>query len=348
MAIVTISRLTGSGGREIATAIATVLNFQFIDRAGMDTVIDQQFPVHTEQLSRIKKDRRVYQEMVRSAIAEVAAAHNVVILGSGAQFLFARVAASLHVQIVAPLPYRIARVMRLANVDRERAERIIHERDGEKETFITTLYGKDWRDPAHYDLVLNIDHFSNEVAVEIIAKAAQAKGIEATAVELPAQLREEILTTKLDVAQMADTDEGQRDSLHETALEKEPLEKLPEFAHPSEREFARVMDFYRIRWEYEPKTFPIEWDDNHNVSKAFTPDFYLPDLDLFIELTTMKQSLVTKKNRKVRLLRELYPEVNIKILYERDYKNLIWKYGLVNGDAEDDNGENGGNGKGPE
>jgi len=348
MAIVTISRLTGSGGREIATAIATVLNFQFIDRAGMDTVIDQQFPVRTEQLSRIKKDRRVYREMVRSAIAEVAAAHNVVILGSGAQFLFARVAASLHVQIVAPLPYRIARVMRLANVDRQRAERIICERDGEKETFVNTLYGKDWRDPAHYDLVLNIDHFSNEVAVEIIAKAAQAKGIEATPVELPPQLREEILTTKLDVAQMADTDDGQSDSIREAELENEPLEKLSEFAHPSEREFARVMDFYRIRWAYEPKTFPIEWDDNHNVIKAFTPDFYLPDLDLFIELTTMKQSLVTKKNRKVRLLRELYPEVNIKILYERDYKNLIWKYGLSNGDAEDDNGENGGNEKGPE
>jgi hypothetical protein len=96
------------------------------------------------------------------------------------------------------------------------------------------------------------------------------------------------------------------------------------------------MDFYRIRWQYEPKTFPIEWDEYQNVTKAFTPDFYLPDLDLFIELTTMKQSLVTKKNRKVRRLRELYPDVNIKILYERDYRNLIWKYGLSNG--EEDNG----------
>ena len=326
MAIITISRLTGSGGREIATATARALNFQFIDRNAMDIVIDQQFPVRTEQLSRIKKDRRVYDEMVRSALAEVAATHNVVILGSGAQFLFARVAASLHVQIVAPLPYRIARVMRLAQVDRCAAEKIIEERDCEKETFIKTLYNKDWRDPSHYDLVLNIDHFSNEVAVEIIVKAAQAKGIEATAVQLPPQLREEILTTKLDVAQLAD-------------VENEPLEeRLPEFAHPSEREFARVMDFYRIRWQYEPRTFPIEWDENRNVLKAFTPDFYLPDLDLFIELTTMKQSLVTKKNRKVRLLRELYPEVNIKILYERDYKNLIWKYGL-NGDAESGNGD---------
>ncbi len=325
MAIITISRLTGSGGREIATAVAEALNFQLIDRNAMDVVIGQQFPVRTEQLSRIKKDRRVYDEMVRSAIAEVAATHHVVILGSGAQFLFARLAASLHVQIVAPLPYRIARVMRLGQVDRAAAEKIICDRDKEKETFIHALYAKDWRDPAHYDLVLNIDRFSNEVAVEIIIKAAYAKGIEAKRVELSPELREEILTTKLDVAQMADLETVE--------------DRLPEFAHPSEREFARVMDFYRIRWQYEPRTFPIEWDENQNIVKAFTPDFYLPDLDLFIELTTMKQSLVTKKNRKVRLLRELYPDVNIKILYERDYKNLIWKYGLGNGDDENGNGD---------
>ncbi len=326
MAIITISRLTGSGGREIATATAQVLKFQFIDRKAVDAVIDQQFPVRTEQLSRIKKDRRLYDEMVRSAIAEIAATQNVVILGAGAQFLLARVDACLHVQIVAPLPYRIARIMRLAGVDRAAAEKIIEERDREKETFIRTLSNKDWRDPSHYDLVLNIDHFSNEVAAEIIVKAAQAKGIEATAVHLPPQLREEILTTKLDVAQAAELET--------------PEDKLPEFAHPSEREFARVMDFYRIRWQYEPRTFPIEWDENQNVVKAFTPDFYLPDLELFIELTTMKQSLVTKKNRKVRLLRELYPEVNIKILYERDYKNLIWKYGLSQPEPENAQGDN--------
>src|SRR5215468_2641773 len=165
MAIITISRLTGSGGREIATATARALNFQFIDRNAMDVVIDQQFPVRTEQLSRIKKDRRVYQEMVRSAIAEVARQHNVVILGSGAQFLFARVAASLHVQVVAPLSYRIAQVMRLAKVDRFDAEKIIQERDEAKRRFIDSLYSSDWRDPEHYDLVVNLNHFANDVAV---------------------------------------------------------------------------------------------------------------------------------------------------------------------------------------
>src|SRR5437867_9287865 len=116
MAIITISRLTGSGGREIATATALALNFQLVDRGAMDIVIDQQFPVRTELLSQIKKDRRLYDEMVRSAIAELARSHNVVILGSGAQFLFARVAASLHVQFVSPLPFRFACFMRVAQV----------------------------------------------------------------------------------------------------------------------------------------------------------------------------------------------------------------------------------------
>src|SRR5437667_777358 len=235
MAIITISRLTGSGGREIASATAEALNFQLIDRHTMDVVIDQQFPVRTEQLSRIKKDRRVYDEMVRSATAEIAASHNVVILGGGGQFMFARVAASLHVQIVAPLPYRIARVMRLANVDRAAAEKIIEDRDRDKEMSMRTLYAKDWRDPAHYDLVLNIDHFSNEIAVEIIVKAAQAKGIEATAVELPAQLREDILTAKLDVAQMADADGAPTSSISRTHPEPNLIaDTLPEFAHPSD------------------------------------------------------------------------------------------------------------------
>jgi len=101
------------------------------------------------------------------------------------------------------------------------------------------------------------------------------------------------------------------------------------FAHPSERVAADILDFYQIRWDYEPTTFPIEWDGQGNVISSFTPDFYLRDLDLYIELTTMNQKLVTKKNRKIRRLRELYPEVNIKIFYQRDFRNLLLKYGLL-------------------
>jgi hypoxanthine phosphoribosyltransferase len=98
------------------------------------------------------------------------------------------------------------------------------------------------------------------------------------------------------------------------------------FVHPSEQEFARFLDYYRIRWVYEPASFPIGWEDGR-VSEMFTPDFYLPEHDMYVELTTMKQSLVTPKNRKVRLLRELYPGVNVKLLYQKDYQQLVVQAG---------------------
>jgi hypothetical protein len=98
------------------------------------------------------------------------------------------------------------------------------------------------------------------------------------------------------------------------------------FAHESEKEFARILDFYRIKWEYEPRTFTLEWDDEGNAVKSFTPDFYLPELDLYIELTTLNQKLVTRKNRKLKKLKELYPEVNAKLFYKKDYNSLLFKY----------------------
>ena len=100
------------------------------------------------------------------------------------------------------------------------------------------------------------------------------------------------------------------------------------FAHNSERQFAKLLDFFRIDWDYEPREFILERDRDGNPVQAFRPDFYLPAYDLFIEVTTLNQKLVTKKNRKVRRLQELYPGVNVKIFYQRDYLNLLVKYGL--------------------
>ena len=100
------------------------------------------------------------------------------------------------------------------------------------------------------------------------------------------------------------------------------------FAHNSERQFAKLLDFYDIAWEYEPTTFVLEWDRQGNPVQAFSPDFYLPAYDLYIEITTLNQKLVTKKNGKVRRLGELHPDVKVKVLYQRDYLNLLVKYGL--------------------
>src|SRR5437773_6031852 len=102
----------------------------------------------------------------------------------------------------------------------------------------------------------------------------------------------------------------------------------PRFANPAELEYAKVLDWYGIRWDYEPRTFVLERDEEGRVVEAFTPDFYLPDQDLYLEVTVMKQSLVTRKNRKLRKLREQYPEVKIKLFYERDFERLAARFGL--------------------
>jgi hypoxanthine phosphoribosyltransferase len=123
-----------------------------------------------------------------------------------------------------------------------------------------------------------------------------------------------------------------------TSLAAEPARRLPHesslphesivFAHNSERQFAKLLDFYGIEWQYEPHTFVLDRDPRGNPLEAFSPDFFLPAYDLHIEITTLKQKLVTKKNRKVRKLTERYPDVNVTILYQRDYLNLLVKFGL--------------------
>ena len=99
---------------------------------------------------------------------------------------------------------------------------------------------------------------------------------------------------------------------------KEP----PRFASQAELECAKVFDYYCVPWEYEPTTFVLERDENGRVLEAFAPDFFLPDQELYVEITLMKQSLVTRKNRKLRKLREQYPNVKIKLFYKRDIERL--------------------------
>ena len=100
------------------------------------------------------------------------------------------------------------------------------------------------------------------------------------------------------------------------------------FSHPSEETFSKVLDFYGIAWEYEPRTFPLEYDSAGNVTEAFSPDFYLPEQDLYIELTTLRPQLSTHKNWKLKRMQELYPHVRIKLLKRRELRDMMVKYGL--------------------
>ena len=107
-----------------------------------------------------------------------------------------------------------------------------------------------------------------------------------------------------------------------------PEKTPPQFSHPVEEEFARILDYYGIEWVYEPRTFPLQWDAQGNVTEAFTPDFYFPQQELYVELTTLRPSLATHKNRKLRRMQELYPDIHVKLFKRREMRNLMVKYGL--------------------
>ncbi len=113
--------------------------------------------------------------------------------------------------------------------------------------------------------------------------------------------------------------------------ESTALAPVNRFAHDSELRFARILDFYGVLWEYEPVEFALDWDGNGRPTSGFRPDFWLPDLGLFVELTTLNQRLVTKKNGKVRRMGQLYPDVRVTVLYQRDTLALLAKYGLAGG-----------------
>lgn len=110
--------------------------------------------------------------------------------------------------------------------------------------------------------------------------------------------------------------------------EFEGRKPAPVFSHPIEEEFARILDYYGVIWDYEPRSFPLEWDETGRITIAFTPDFYLPEQDLYIELTTMRPKLVTKKNRKLRRMNELYPEIKIQLWKRSDLRDLMLRFRL--------------------
>ncbi len=126
---------------------------------------------------------------------------------------------------------------------------------------------------------------------------------------------------------------GTLEAVSQTPPESGPFQAYrgsepPRFVNGAELECARILDWYRIPWEYEPRSFVLERDAEGRVTSAFTPDFYLPEQDLYIEVTVMKQSLVTRKNRKLREVRRLYPDVNVKLFYRRDIERLAQRYRL--------------------
>jgi cytidylate kinase len=311
--IITIARQAESGGETVAERVAKDLGLSLVHRPLLERLITEH-GLSGQELDESDETRsgvvvsgaaQVHVDYVQALLLDLAGKEDLVLVGRGGQFLFRDCPWSLHVKVVADLGARrsaLQQAQALADAD---AEALLAEVDRQRSEWVRQHYGADWQDPAHYDLIVRSDRLGVEGAAAVICRAAELGGI---------------LGHQTEIAAWVDR--------HGVDVSGDRAAGPPGFVHPSEAEFARVLDFYRIRWLYEPKSFPLAWDEAGHVTEAFTPDFYLLDLDLFLELTTLKQSLVTDKNRKIRKFRELYPDVQLKVFYGRDFRSLVQKYGL--------------------
>jgi hypothetical protein len=223
----------------------------------------------------------------------------------------------LRIHVVAPENVRIGNLMLDHRLDRSGARALLLELEAADRAGRKAKFGKTRATAELFDLVLNAESLSSEQMAELIEAAVASAGLKERGYLSNAAEAQLQFQMRLKLARFGIVPPGS------VTLRNKM------FAHPSEEMFANLLDFYRIAWEYEPRSFPVQYDANGGVLESFTPDFYLAEFNLYVELTTMKQSLVTKKNRKVRLLRELYPHLNIQVFYQKDFENLIFKYGLV-------------------
>ncbi len=320
MQIITISRQTESGGDEIAEHLANRLGLKLINR---DYVINNWLPevadehqLHMLEQSRkfytknIDKNKALYEnqtfsDYVEDKLKEYAKEHSLVILGLGAQIIFRNHPRAIHIKIVASEESRIEKIMQKFGMHKEQAERTLELSDRKRRRYVYQVHNVDWSEPTLYHLSLNSDGLELEQSLTILMNLIDFKKGK------PEPLKEK---TKTD---------------SKTEENKEKIEY--DFAHDSEKEFAKILDMHHISWEYEPTEFPLEWDAEGNIIMAFRPDFYLTEYDTYIELTTMKRKYVTEKNKKVRLVQEIYPDINIKIVYKKDFHKLVEKFDINGG-----------------
>ncbi|MDR3567956.1 MAG: cytidylate kinase family protein [Syntrophobacteraceae bacterium] len=313
MAVITVFREPGAMGKEVAARIAGRLGFSLVDRAKLvqlsgEVDLDEARLLHVEEAiskggGKIDPETEGYARLFQDLIAQLAEEQDLVVLERGAQGLFRDRPGTLHVRFVAPRKFRVAQVKNREGLSERNALRLVRTLEAERTRYLRALYHLSAADPTLYDLTLRMDRVSVEQALNIIVTAVEEMGIR----------------------------QAPREKIVENTLKPHLPEKggNGRYVNDAESEFARFLEFYHIPFEYEPRTFQLETDAEGKTMEAFTPDFYLPEQDLYIELTTLKQSLVTRKNRKVRKLRRLYPEINIRLFYQRDFYSLMAKFGLL-------------------
>lgn len=313
MALLTVSGEPASRWEEAAHAVSRLLDFELVTESRLAVWLAEEFG----DSDIPNRAASVWKPAVVSVIARMSAAHHLVIAIPGAESLFTSFPAVFRVYVIASQARRIGNVMLSQRLERPAAREHLAQLDTEWKARRRARFGRAKSTPEAFDVILNSDHLDSAQIAETLRAAMASRGqlgddtLLSTAAEAQIQFQ-----TRLLLARHGITPAGHA-KIHQA-----------EFSHPSEELFANLLDFYRIRWDYEPRSFPLQWDKDGNVTEAFTPDFYLPEFDLYVELTTMKQALVTRKNRKIKRLRAIYPHINIQVFYQKDFQDLVFKYGL--------------------
>ncbi len=309
MGVITISREFGSGGETIARLVAEKTRFLLVNKETItqglaEHGIEKPAPRLESAISddKLKEETHRYIEAMHDYIYDLAIRNNLVILGRGGSILFRDYPPALHVRVIATFTHRVQRVAKLYSLNAETAVRIVKEQDRDTCKYYRQLFDVNWTNLRSYDLVLNTEKMGFEDAADIIISAYRIHAEPRALKDGPAGIE------------------------FEDRMFGAPEEEAEHFMHPSEEEFARMLDFYRIRWEYEPKTFMLEWDSEGNVVEAFSPDFYLVDQDLYVELTTQKPKQAWRKSRKIRRMKELYPDVNVRLIDKKGFESLLIKH----------------------
>jgi cytidylate kinase len=311
MALITLSGAPGCRTEEVARICAQRLRFELITESRLRAMMQAEFGAASPIPDR------AYPHVVASMLARIAVDHHLVAAAHGSEVLFNRLPGTLRVQIGAPESRRVGSLMIDFQIERPAALELLHKLEEDEKADRKRKFGRSVPRTADFDLILNEEFLDSEQMASIIQSAVSSMGLVEhgfLSAGAEAQLQFQV---RLQLAKYGMAPPGK------TSI------KRAAFMHPSEEIFANLLDFYRIAWEYEPRSFPVQWGKDGKPLESFTPDFYLPEVDLYVELTTMKQAHVTKKNRKVKLLRTLYPHINIQVFYQKDFQNLIFKYGLA-------------------
>jgi cytidylate kinase len=311
MALIAVSGHPGCRYEELARITAQRLGFELITQARIQHLAGEEFG------AQAPIPDKAYASLVTSVLARLATEHHLVYCALGGELQARHFPGTLRVHVVAPESVRIGNLMLDCRMDRPAARQLLLELEAAERADRKAKFGKTKTTAELFDLVLNAESLSSDQMADLIQAAVAAAGLTERGYLSAAAEAQLQFQMRLRLARYGIVPPGN------ITLRK----KI--FAHQSEEIFANLLDFYRIAWEYEPRSFPIQYDKDGNAQEAFTPDFYLPEFDLYVELTTMKQANVTRKNRKVRLLRELYPQINIQVFYQKDFENLVFKYGLA-------------------